>query len=533
MRRVSKTISGLVSGAILAMLLTACGGSSSSTSTSPSAVPAPTLVGTFTDAPVAGLVYGTSSGSASGVTDAMGQFAYAPGDSISFVAAGIYIGSATPSVAADGSTTVTPLTLVPGAAGVTDTTVTTIASFLSTLNAVSVANGKGASGVYVIPSDTVLNDALSAVGVITTTNLQSAINVAYPKLGVTVPKDADAQAALQQGINSQGIIGTVWSGTCATCGTGGGSDSGMFYFQPNGSLVGFTQSGATLSGSWAGSSSGVTVSLVSSKGGYTQGGAIAKGSSTGSADVYSSTGVKQGTFNFAKTTSATSLTTTAYLGGWYAKFTPNANGTVAGYGTGGSAYLIAAPNGNLYGITNDGSYFSGTWNVSTGVGTANIATPGKSTAVSVALATATGSATNNGQIIGSLALSRSGSFSVTPSTGTADAIPLLLNVSVSWANTTTSVSSFALSLNVLDAKGTLVANGIKSQSTSLRTDGKRTTATDSISVSYPKGGGSSYSLQVDNPALKTPCTVTGGSGTVSDASSGNASAYPTVSISCS
>jgi hypothetical protein len=464
----------------------------------------------------------------------MGQFKYASGDSVNFYTEGVYLGSASPTPATDGSTTVTPISLVPGATGVTDTTVTTIAAFLSTLNAVSVANGKSASGVYVLPNDPVLGAQLGTVGILTTTNLQAAISAVYPALGITVPKDADAQAALQQGINSQGIIGTVWSGTCSTCGATGGSDSGMFYFQPNGTLVGFTQSGGILSGSWAGASSGgVSLSLASSKGGYTQGGTIATGSSTGAADVYSSSGVKQGTFKFTKTVSATSLSTSTYLGGWYASFAPNANGTAAGYGTGGSAYVIAAPDGNLYGITNDGSYFSGTWTVGTGVGTANVTTPGSSTAISAALAVGTGSVTNNGQIVGSLAFSRTGSLSVTPSTGTADAIPLLLNVSVSWANTATGVSSFALSLSVLDAKGNLVANSIKSESTSLRTDGKRTTTADSIAVSYPKGGGSSYSLQVNNPALKTPCTVTGGSGTVSDAGSGNASAYPTVSISCS
>jgi hypothetical protein len=538
MTRMLKTIVGLVAGVLVAALLTACG-SGSSSSSSTTAAPTPTLVGTFTDAPVAGLFYTTNSGSggctasAPCVTDAMGQFKYAAGDAVKFFAAGIYLGSASPSVAADGSTTVTPMSLVSGATSVTDSTVTTIASYLSALNAISVAKGQGASGVYVVPNDTALVNALSAVGTLTTTNLQTALNAVYPTLGIAVPGAAAAQAALQQGINSQGVIGTVWSGTCATCGPSGGSDGGVFYFQPNGALVGFTQSGATLSGSWAGlTSGGVSVSLVSSKGGYTQGGAIPTGSSAGSAQVYSSGGALQGTFNFTKTSSTALLTNTAYLGGWYATFTPKAAGTAAGYGTGGSAYFIAAPDGNLYGITNDGSYFSGTWNLASGVGTANVTTPGKTTAVSVALATGTGAATNNGNIVGSLAFSRTGSFSVTPGMGSANNIPLLLKVSVSWANTATSVSSFALSLNVLDANGNQVANGIKAESTSLRTDGTRTTTTDNIAVSYPQGGGSSYKLQVNNPALNTPCTVTSGSGTVNDANSGNAGAYPTVSISC-
>ena len=408
----------------------------------------------------------------------------------------------------------------------TDPTVTTIAAFLNTLNAVSVAEGNGASGVYVVPNDPALVAQLGTLGTLTTTNLQTVITDLYPALGITVNASA-AQAALQQGISGEGIIGTVWSGAC-TCGGGG-----TFYFQPNGTLVGFTQDGQTLSGSWSGlSSGGVGISLASSHGGYSQGGSIPAGSSAGAAQIYSSSGTLQGTFNFTKLTSAASLANTIYLGGWYASFTPNAAGTAAGYGTGGSAYFIAAPDGTLYGITNDGSYFSGTWNVETGVGSANVTTPGKSTAISIALAAGTGLATNNGQTVGSLAFSRTGSFSVTASTGTANDIPLLLNVSVSWANTATSVSSFALSLNVLDASGNQVANGIKAESTSLRTDGVRTTTTDNISVSYPQGDGSSYSLQVNNPALNTPCTIANGSGAVSDANSGNASAYPTVSISC-
>ena len=533
MRRTTKVAAGLLSGVVIAALLSACsGGSSGDLNILPP--PTPSLVGTFTDAPVKGLLYTTNTFSGGCtptspcVTDSMGQFRYAAGDVVNFFAAGIYLGSASPGVAADGSTTVTPMTLVPAATSINDNIVTTIASFLGTLNAVSVANGKGESGIYVVSNDAALTSELSSVGVLTTTNLQTAITTVYPSLGITVPGAADAQAALQLGMNSQGIIGTVWSGTC-TCGGGG-----IFYFQPNGSLVGITQDGGTLSGNWIGlSAGGVAVSLVSSKGDYTKAGFIPTKGSAGTAQFYSSAGALQGTYSFAKVSSATTLATSTYLGGWYATFTPNAAGTAAGYGTGGSAYVISAPDGKLYGVTNDGSFYSGTWIVGTGVGSANATAPGKLASVSVALASGTGSVSNAGVVVGSLAFSRSGAFSVTPSTGTATAIPLSLNVSVSWANTATSVASFALSLNVLDAKGALVANGIKSESTSYRTDGKRTSMTDVISVSYPKGGASSYSLQVDTPALGTPCTVIGGSGPVSDASSGNASAYPTVSISCS
>jgi hypothetical protein len=420
MTRASKVIGRLVSGVLLASLLAACGsavsvGSSSSASTAPP--PTPTLIGTFTDAPVAGLFYTTNSGSggctpsAPCVSDSMGQFKYAQGDTVNFFAAGIYLGSASPIVAADGSTTVTPVSLVPAATSVTDPTVTTIASLLSTLNAVSVATGNGASGVYVIPNNDALVAQLSTVGTLTAANLQTAITALYPALGIAVPSAATVQAALLQGINAQGVIGTVWSGSC-TCGGGG-----EFYFQPNGNLVGITQDGATLSGSWSGlSSGGVSLSLVSSNGASTQGGAIPTGSSIGAAQVYSSNLALQGTYNFTKVISAAALGNTLYLGGWYASFSPNAAGIASGYGSGGSAYVIAAPDGNLYGLSNDGSYFSGTWNPATGAGTAGVMTPANPKAISVDLASGTGSVTNNGQAMGSLAFSRTGSFSVTPGT---------------------------------------------------------------------------------------------------------------------
>ncbi len=536
-RRTKVTVS-LASGVLLAALLTACGSGvsingSTGASASATPAPAPTLVGTFIDAPVVGLGYSTNSGSGgctSGVpctTSSLGQFTYAPGDIVTFYAANVQLGSASPSPALDGSTTVTPLSLVPGAVDVSDPTVTTIAAFLNTLNAVSVGEGLGASGVYVIPNDPALVAQLNTLGTLTTANLQTVITGLYPALGIVVDA-ASAQTALQQGISGEGIIGTVWSGAC-TCGGGG-----TFYFQPNGTLAGFTRDGETLSGSWSGlSSGGVSIYLVSSKGGYSQGGSIPAGSSAGAAQIYSSSGALQGTFTFSKISSATSLASTLYLGGWYASFAPNAAGIAAGYGTGGSAYFVAAPDGNLYGLTNDGSYFSGTWNPGTGSGSANVTTQGKSTAISVALAAGTGSATSGGQTVGSLTFSRTGSFSVTPpSAVTANDIPLVLNVSVSWANTATSVSSFALSLNVFDANGNQVANGVKGESTIPASNGIRTATTDNISVSYPQGVGSSYSLQVNNPALNTPCTIAGGGGTVSDAGSGNASAYPTVSIIC-
>ena len=90
------------------------------------------------------------------------------------------------------------------------------------------------------------------------------------------------------------------------------------------------------------------------------------------------------------------------------------------------------------------------------------------------------------------------------------------------------MNSLALALNVKDSTGALVASAVKSESTALRTDGVRTTTTDNIAVPYPKGGASTYSLSVG----PSNCTITGGSGNINDASSGIASAYPTVYVTC-
>ena len=90
-RRTKVTVS-LASGVLLAALLTACGsGVSINGSTGASAdatqAPAPTLIGTFIDAPVVGLGYSTNSGSGGCTstvpctTSSLGQFTYAPGES--------------------------------------------------------------------------------------------------------------------------------------------------------------------------------------------------------------------------------------------------------------------------------------------------------------------------------------------------------------------------------------------------------------------------------------------------------------------
>jgi hypothetical protein len=98
---------------VLAAQLTACGGGSlgsfpGTPAETPTGEQANTLLtGTFVDSPVAGLSYVTSSGQ-SGVTDAQGRFQFLAGDTITFLIAGVELGTA------PASATLTPASLAGG-----------------------------------------------------------------------------------------------------------------------------------------------------------------------------------------------------------------------------------------------------------------------------------------------------------------------------------------------------------------------------------------------------------------------------------
>jgi len=543
-----KVLFGLVASGVMAALLTACGGGGGGTaSTGGTTPPAATLAGTFTDAPVAGANYVTSSGSGGCVasapctTGAQGGFNYASGDTVTFSVAGVALGT-TPSLqpAADGSTTVTPITLVAGATAATDPGPTAIAQFLQTISTVGAsASGSNAAGVLTMPTDpTVLakiQTGLAGAGVTSAssvatavTKLQAAMDTAFGAKQFTVVPANAATAALTQGLNSTGIAGTVWSGTCA-CGT---SKQVTVYFQPDGTLTGFTDDGNLLAGSWSGSitaGGGVTVQVSSPGGKYATG---TFSGTTGTVTAYTAAGAVDGTVALTKISASGTSTAgnSPYMGGWYAIYTPNATRLAAG-DSGGTAYIIAAPDGTLYGIT-DGSAkaFSGAWTVANGQATASW-TDTDAVALSIDLATATGTVTINGQPGGTLALSRTGMLTrKNNSSYTGTPIPLLLNVTVSWANSAGSntVTNFALGLNVFDASGALVSSTVRSESTTPQYNGVRTTVTDNIAVSYPTGAGATYSLSVGG----ANCTIAGGSGAISDANSGNPGAYPTVNVTC-
>ena len=97
-------------------------------------------MGTFIDDAVVGLNYTTTSG-LSGVTNSLGQFQFNPGDTVTFTALGVVVGSVTPMISSMGTVNVTPIDLVSGALGVTDPSVSAIAVFLNTLNNVSAGLG--------------------------------------------------------------------------------------------------------------------------------------------------------------------------------------------------------------------------------------------------------------------------------------------------------------------------------------------------------------------------------------------------------
>jgi hypothetical protein len=360
--------------------------------------------------------------------------------------------------------------------------------------------------------------------------VQAAINTALGASKGTVPTAANAQANMNQGVNGNGFVGSVW-----TCACGGGQSSGTFYFQPDGLLAGYTNSGSILSGSWSGSSTasgGVQFSLLSSGGGYTGVTTLANGATTGSISIYNGGGTLQGSYPITQVSAATGVTpNSSYAGGWYGTFTPNSAGTAAGM-SGGGGYFILAADGSMSGIAGSNHALSGTWDTATGIGTGSFTSGNGVTTITINVPTLSGTATVGGVNVGSIVYSRTGSIGKVNSNqaGTSNPpIPLLLNVMVSWhANVGNAVSSFALGLTVNDSNGNPVGNNVKSEINTLGVGSAVHLTTDNIAASYPTGKGATYSLSVG----PSNCTIANGSGTVNDAHSGTAAAYPTVTITC-
>jgi hypothetical protein len=402
---------------VMAMAFQNCGGGGGggggSGATGPDGLsPGIAGLGVFMDDPVVGVHYTTSSG-ISGVTNSLGQFQFNPGDTVTFSALGVSLGSVTPTINTDGTATVTPMTLVPGATDVTDPQVTAIAQFLNTLNVIAVADGDGATGVFTMPDNTDLQTQLAALGsgagTITEAQLQAVLNSVFGSGQFTVTAASTAQSDLQEGINSLNIAGTVWRANC-TCEGGA-----YLYFSPNGIVKGFTDDGGVLTGSWSVAGDGsINATASAHDGGHMGEAHIPAGSSAGTGNAYDENNNINGTLTLTKITSA-SQPNANIIGVWYVNYTPNAAGLSMGQ-EGGSALLMVAP-GGFYGISDGREPMNGSI-TSTGKGSFTFFDghdgDTRTTVLSLDFANSSASITTNGVNSGTLTLSRTGSFTPKP-----------------------------------------------------------------------------------------------------------------------
>lgn len=528
---------------VAAIILSGC---SKGSATATTATYSP-LTGVFSDAPVAGLTYRTSSGAA-GTTDAQGRFNYAS-DSVTFSVGGMVLGTAVPQLTAAGNAAVTPVGLNLGST-TTDAWVVTVGQLLGTLNSIAVAEKIGAnqppaSGMFTMPADTSAlmapilapffpTNSTTATTVYVTSisdwltqlqNLAASGVASVPAAAsgvISVPTAANATLNMNQAVNASSVTGTVWTGTSSSSGP-----DGTFYFQPDGNMTGFTTDGNILAGTWSGStatppvSPAVQFSLISSAG-VNYSGTIDYSATTatiynGSNPAYALTQVNS-SGNALPLTNP--LTNTLYLGGWYGVYTPtNPTSSPDVYGTGTPVYLILSPDGIFSGImdgnqSNTGT-ISGSWIPTGGIGSGAFQTSSASACgfgtFSFNMAAKSGTYSKCGVIVGSISFSRTGVLSMIGSPLTSAAIPLipplLLNVSITWsANNGSSVSGFPLALNILSGTA-LIASGIRSEINPLGNGAAKYTMTDSISVPYPAGSATNYALS----AGAANCTFTNGS----------------------
>jgi hypothetical protein len=521
------------------------------------------LTGVFSDAPVTGLNYRTSSGAA-GTTDELGYFNYAPGDVVTFSTGGVILGTVVPIVTPAGNATITPVDLAGGLTPSTNTLAQLTAQVLGTLNSIVVAKNIAASlplasGMFTIDQ----NDATAIFQPmvpsyspliylpppyltlysfpLTGTNppsiqsqLQAAATTASGVASYT--SVADAISNMNQGVNAANVIGTVWKGA----GTGALAGlTGTFYFQPDGNMTGYTSDGNILAGTWAGSTTagaGVQFSLMSSPAGATYAGTIAGGASSA---TINDSGASPA-FTITKATASILLTNNLYLGGWYGVYTP-VPGSTEVYGAGTPVYLVLSPDGTFSGImdgnqTNTG-IIGGNWNPGniyatpvSGIGTGAFAKDATAT-FSFNMSTRTGLYLRNGNVVGNISFSRTGVLAMNSSTFTSPAVPMAtlpLTVNISWpASPLNFHSSFALAVSTnagsyaIRSEANPLGNGPLGNSLS------NYTMTDTISVPYYPTGASSYTLSV-NPIISgsTNCSITSG------ASGGLPAASASVSINC-
>lgn len=524
-----------VAAILLLAVLSGCGGGGSAAT--PSAASGQALTGNLTDAPVAGVQYSAMPSGTSGTTDANGSFSYVPGDTVTFKAGGLALGSASSLAPPSNGTNVivTPIKLT-GEPANPDGTISAstapkavaLAQLLQTLNVVAsqlVAGPANSSGSLTVPSSVNLT-ALGSDVLTVIANLQSYLN-SLQASGVTsgtvqVVSAPNATMALNQGVTSSGYANTAWRATCDS-GCGGGS----FFLQPNGAVIGITDSGEVISGGWyVDFSNGnlLTFNLVSSGGGGASGRLSSAGATTCTSCLSLTGG--GGVANTLSLAMKSGTQPSAYAGVWFAKLTPSAAGISAGLGNGGGAVITAFPDGTVYGVTDSGQPFSGTWTLSNGQGSAAINTPNIKGTATFDLSTLAGTLLVGGVNYGSLQFSRTNGtatspyFVLHPNQGGTCCSPLVVHLTATYTNPFSQVDTrtMSLGLTAFDGSGNIVASSIKSEAI-MAYPGQTATLTDDIAVSYPSQA-TTWRLTFGNGATSlNNCTITGGgSGSIAGSS---------------
>lgn len=557
MRRVEKAAAVMV-----AFALAGCGGSSggsSSTSAGGSGTPpVASQTGQFVDEIVEGASYYTSTGSGGCAastpctTDANGNFKFAAGDTVTFAALGVKLGSATLAGASDGGVTLVRPNTLTGESSPTGQKAIDVATFLhmvstQTQNGIQLNTSLGSLTSAVPNGDAT---QISDFNTLATSIKQSS------GVTVSVPVASDILSILTQTATltaaTVSFDDSIWRATCDS-GCGGGT----FTLTATGEAFGFTDSGELISGTWSVNSDGsVALALVSSGGGSANGTLPAgKTSCTSCLSLTQHSGGAT-TLSLTEASGGTGAMS-VYAGLWYASFTPNTQGAAAGLGTAGTpaggAVLVAAPDGNVYGMVDNGSFLSGTWTLSNGQGTATVTLHAGSTnpttaTVSFDLSKQSGILSVGGTSDGALAFSRDNGTATAPyfvlHASSGNTIALVLNLQVNWKNAGGSGSggyseSLALDAHVDDSSGSRLGSLVKPEQTYILFGTANVPpTTDSIAVTYPQGSGATYHVtfggggatMTDSGGMT--CTIANGTGTVNDAYQGDPSKYPTVTVTC-
>jgi hypothetical protein len=500
---------------ITALALTACGGGGGGGGggSSPQAA---VYRGVFIDAPVSNLTYLAEPSGLTGITDSTGGFNYKSGDTVTFSALGIALGSAQPSTQGGGNSTITVQDLATG------DNATVVAQLLSTLNSVAVGLGQSSTSnpVFTIPTGSsaqlaaIATDLGTSLSTVSTALSGGSLSSHVAAAGGSITPALDALANITQGANGAWLAGTIWKGVC-TISTAGDCGEGYLYFRSDGVLHGFSPAtsggnGSLLSGSWAGASTGTGATFIGfGSGGASFSGTLSAGATTGSATLTGGGGGGTIALSMIQGSSATSG---GVGGGWFISAT-SSNGAT------GTAAILVAPDGQLYGMTSGGQLMSGTWNAATGVGTGSFQckqSPATTATFSLNLydSPPSGTATCGSQQF-TLSLSRQGKLTLKYNSsggGTVVNSSILLNIAVNWPiQSSASVNSFPLLLQVLDSNQKVVASGIKTETNTLSPT-YVTSTTDAISVPYSfipsiSGAASNYTYQV---VVANGCTINSG-----------------------